>query len=79
MITVWPALIRPNSPAALTPLIMSLPAFASTTTLALEAEAATTGLLKSLALSGCRVAPTFLPPPASTALRKSASSDWPKA
>jgi hypothetical protein len=71
--------VRPNSDAALTVFTASAPAFASAMILAFEAWACMRNEEKSLFESGCRTAPSTLPPLAFTMSLASFSSACPKA
>src|SRR5208282_2014836 len=74
-----PPLARPNSDACLIELMVSPPALASPTTLALEACACSRNDEKSLVLSGWRTLPSTLPPFFSTTAAVSRSSAYPNA
>src|SRR4029079_552907 len=75
----WPPLTMPNSDACLIELMVSPPALARPTTLALDACACSRNDEKAEVLSGWRTAPSTLPPAFVTAAEVSRSSAWPKA
>ena len=74
-----PPLVMPNSDACLMELMVSPPALASATILALEACACSRKELKSVPGNGVRTLPSTLPPFFSTTASVSRSSAWPKA
>jgi hypothetical protein len=62
----WPCRVRPNSPACLIALMVSVPALDSATTCAREAWACSRKEEKSPAFSGCRTRPSTRSPSAFT-------------